>query len=1166
MTIRLFLLLQLFCFSAATCQTFYTEATDGQVYVKFTAAALKPVDRTDPRHLKALQFGMLTELAGKYGITRLELPFWQASDDAFLRNVVKIHFLNFEKVDALLAELRDLPGIELADKVPYCRTFATPNDFAITSSSVHLSQINAQNAWNVFSGNSNITVAIVDDAVFWSHADLVQNTYTNTAEIPNNNTDDDNNGYIDDVNGYDVADNDNNAQPTGTQVPGWAHGTHCAGDAAARTDNAIGISSIGWNIKIIPVKAASVANFNISHGYEGIIYAAKARARIISLSWGHTFGYNAFEQAVINFAWNKGCIIIAAAGNNNNGTLVHPAAYNNVYAVAAVDPSDVKWNLSSFGSYIDISAPGNNIMGTQPYTGSPAYQALSGTSFAAPMTAGLAGLMLSKSPFMTQTDVLNCISSTAVNIYTLSGNSSFSGGLGAGRIEAYQAMICAATFSTMPPIANFFAFPLNTCPNTPVAFTDSSYYGPTTWNWSFQGGSPSTSTLQNPVVQWSTPGTFSVSLTVTNSFGSHTKTKLSYITVAGPVALPLQEGFQSPQFLPPNWTPNNIDYDQTYWERVTGVGGFGTSTACARFDNYNYYAGSARDEMRTPKYDFSGVVSAQIHFDVAYARYNAQYSDTLEVKVSTNCGVSWNSIYLKGGSTLSTASDVTSQFTPTSTQWRTEFVNITSLTAGQGNVMFSFINRGGFGQPIYLDNINLLFPNPTLTVSGPSVTCVGATYSVTNTSTNSAGYSWLMPGGTPSTSTSTNIAVSYASPGTYSITLTGVNGTASVSVTKTVNVVTQLPVSITPSTVTICPGGSVTLSASGGTSYSWAGAGSSNSIVVSPANTNTYTVTGSLGTCSGSAAAVVSVTPINVQIVSAYTTVCKGGTLALQASGASTYSWSFPPSTATSVIVAPTVSTMYVLNGFIGGCQGSATIMVSVYLTPPLSTISTTVAACANLCNGAAGAVTSNGIPPYTYSVQGVSGCSAMPCNSLCAGQYTLLTVDSKNCTVKDVFSIGSLAPVAANTSFTNASCAACPNGVLSVTATGGTAPYTYTWLPAGGNGATTSGVLPGCYTVVINDAQGCSTQSAQCVSLDVGVSESEHEIIRIYPVPARGELHISGRFTSYRLVNSIGQIMAEGENANGEVMIGCHSFARGLYFVQMGTPLGHRVEKVILE
>lgn len=140
---------------------------------------------------------------------------------------------------------------------------------------------------------------------------------------------------------------------------------------------------------------------------------------------------------------------------------------------------------------------------------------------------------------------------------------------------------------------------------------------------------------------------------------------------------------------------------------TAAAGGFGNSTHSMKYDNYNYDAQGARDIIWTGKYDFTNVQNAKLFFDVAYARYNATYSDSLEIEVSTDCGVSFTSVYLKGGLGLATApQNSTSEFVPTATQWRTDTVDVTAF-AGNNEVLFSFESLGHFGQIIYIDNINL---------------------------------------------------------------------------------------------------------------------------------------------------------------------------------------------------------------------------------------------------------------------------------------------------------------------------------------------------------------------------------------------------------------------------------------------------------------------------
>jgi PKD repeat protein len=998
-------------------QTVYQDYADGRIYLKLDKTALKSVLKHNPDDLPLTLFTNFDRAILKYDIVKISRPFHQAGDDDKLPLIFKIEFSDIQNVDGLIEDLKDLPHVVYAEKVPLAHTHVNPNDPQFSAMS-HLQQINAPAAWNIFNGNSNITVAVVDNAIMWTHADLIGNTYTNTAEASGiTGIDDDGNGYIDDINGWDAADGDNDPLPP---FNGVFHGTHCAGIAGASTDNGIGVASIGWNIRIIPVKgepSSSGSTTNVTNGYEGILYAVRAGARVISCSWGGA-NPSITEQFVIDYAWNRGCIIIASAGNNNNSAPNYPGAYNNVYCVAAVDATDGKSGISSFGPWVDISAPGDNILSTMPYTGTPAYQPQTGTSMATPMVAGLAGLMLSKSPHMTRANVLNCISSTAANIYTVSANAVYTGSLGAGRIDAFAAMSCAATFSAMPPVANFYAFPLNTCPNTAVSFYDSSLYVPTGWSWVFQGGTPGTSTLANPTVSWSTPGTYSVMLTATNANGNSVKSKLSYITVAGPSLLPFAEGFEGSQFLPATWTPNNIWNDNLYWTRVTGVGGFGTSTACAMFDNFNMNVPGERDEMRTPKYDFSNVAAARLRFDVAYARYNASFSDTLEVKVSTNCGATWTSIYIKGGSQLATAPDAGSFYTPASSQWRRDTINISAITAGQGNVMFSFLNRGHYGQPIYLDNINLVFPAPSLSVVSAASVCAGSNLFFNNQSTGAYSYTWNFQGGSIATSTLISPTVTYMSPGTYTALLTALNGPATATLAKTITVVANPTIGITPTaTGPVCAGSTVTLTANGANTYTWNVGAQGSTIAVQPSVTTTYSLSATGNGCAGSQSITISVAGTSLALTiqaGPSGTLCLGQTATITANGATNYVWS-TGATGNNIVVTPLVNSVYSYTGTTGVCSGNRTISITVAALP-ISVINAASSECA-VCTGSINATTSGGTGPYTYSVSNTT-CSALPCSALCQGSYTMQTSDASGCKSENTFTIACVTGIEGSVEF----------------------------------------------------------------------------------------------------------------------------------------------------
>lgn len=170
---------------------------------------------------------------------------------------------------------------------------------------------------------------------------------------------------------------------------------------------------------------------------------------------------------------------------------------------------------------------------------------------------------------------------------------------------------------------------------------------------------------------------------------------------------PLFEGFEGGTFPPSNFTLYNPDADYT-WTRNTAVGGFGASASSMIFDNFNQNEVGTIDEFRTSILDFTGLTSILLTFDVAYARYSGGNFDGLEVYYSTDCGATWTQVFTKVGTTLATAPDITTLFVPTAAQWRNESVSLTAAGLnGAPSVMLAFRNIPGFGNALYLDNINL---------------------------------------------------------------------------------------------------------------------------------------------------------------------------------------------------------------------------------------------------------------------------------------------------------------------------------------------------------------------------------------------------------------------------------------------------------------------------
>ena len=276
------------------------------------------------------------------------------------------------------------------------------------------------------------------------------------------------------------------------------------------------------------------------------------------------------------------------------------------------------------------------------------------------------------------------------------------------RVAEYGRGIWETSFGNLRPVnASFISNITNPCTGGNVQFVDCSSGVPTSWLWSFPGGNPSSSTLQNPVITYPSSGNYDVTLSVTNGSNSSASTKTSYITTIGQ-SLAFNQGFESISFPPVSWINYDGGTDSKVWQRNSSVSGFGTSSACMYFDNYDIDGKGNYDEIRTPNIDLFAYNSAKLYFDVAYQPYSlTTYMDSLQVLISTDCGSVFHSVYTKTGSGLATASGVnTSFFTPSSSQWRRDSVDLSAYT-GQKEVVISFRNIGYYGNSLYIDNVNV---------------------------------------------------------------------------------------------------------------------------------------------------------------------------------------------------------------------------------------------------------------------------------------------------------------------------------------------------------------------------------------------------------------------------------------------------------------------------
>ncbi len=400
--------------STAIAQQNKEEFVEGEIYLRLKPTfRTKIVKKSDAVNINLELLNVSRAINAQNGkIEKAKSPFYSAKSDK-LRQTYRLKINANTDIEKLIERLKNDPSVELVERVALRKTIAVPTDTSYVKQ-YHLNKIKAAEAWDVNPGTAVIKVAVVDNAIEINHPDLIDNM------LP----------------GFDLGDNDADASPPNAS---FSHGTHVAGIVAATTNNVRGIASASNNrVKVIPIKATPNSGNpdGIYFGFEGIVWAVDNGADIVSLSWGGG-GFSQSEQDVIDYAYENGVMVIAAAGNENNNLLQYPAAYAHVVSVASLDSTDSRSSFSSYGNTVDIAAPGRGILSTIPFN---SYAYFNGTSMATPLVASCAGYLLSCFPTLTIDSLESLIKSTADNIDAQ--NPAFVGQLGAGRINLLKAVAC----------------------------------------------------------------------------------------------------------------------------------------------------------------------------------------------------------------------------------------------------------------------------------------------------------------------------------------------------------------------------------------------------------------------------------------------------------------------------------------------------------------------------------------------------------------------------------------------------------------------------------------------------------------------------------------------------------------------------------------------------
>ncbi len=436
---------------------------------RYHLAAINPLFRgfkADRERLKTSLNKRESDLSGreKRILRRLKRAPKQAAVPA-LDRIYKLRF-NLEHNDSIedvLAAYSNDPCVEYAELNYIVSINQTPNDplYPLQWSLNNTGQmypesgkynhppgtpdcdIDAPEAWDINSGSPELIIAVVDTGVDYTHRDLDDNMWINETEFNGvDGVDDDENGYIDDIYGYNFCTYED--VPDGDPIDDHGHGTHCSGIITAEGNNGFDIAGVCRNTQIMALKflGASGKGYT-SDAVTAFYYAVDNGADIISNSWGGGTYLPALQE-IIDYAHSQGVIMVASAGNDHSDFPHYPACYDHVIAVAATDSDDHKAPLSNYGDWIDIAAPGVDVLslraaGTSMGTTYDDYTTIgSGTSMACPHVAGVIVLLLAQYPYISFNELTARLLATADNISA--HNPGYDGLLGSGRVNAYKAV------------------------------------------------------------------------------------------------------------------------------------------------------------------------------------------------------------------------------------------------------------------------------------------------------------------------------------------------------------------------------------------------------------------------------------------------------------------------------------------------------------------------------------------------------------------------------------------------------------------------------------------------------------------------------------------------------------------------------------------------------